>query len=440
MARVVELGCGDGGNLLAIAAARPRAELVGFDAVSEALARGRELAGEAGLERVQLHSADLRDVRASTVGEADYVVVHGLWSWVTDEVREAVLALAAGIAPRGVVSLSYNALPGWHLWAAPRRDRAARGRGRRDPARAAAAAVAALEEAVDLHGRDDAYGRVLITAAKRLRERPPEVVFHDDLAEECTPFSLRQVAARATVHGLRYLGEALPEHWWAWRVAAPPAARVRSAGADPLDRQHAADLASGVDFKASLFVPDAARPMAEVEPAAALDLALRVRHDGPPMPDGTAPALRAMLEAVRLSASGALFRTVRDAAAAASVSDGIAAGAALRLVADGHAALTASAPQAVAVAGERPRAPTLARAQARRGARVASLLHEAVTLDDPGAGALLELLDGSKERAELPVALMRAADAQGFEIKTADVPAAVDAALARFGEVGLLEA
>jgi SAM-dependent methyltransferase len=432
-ARVLELGCGDGGNLLAIAAARPGAELIGFDAEPTAICRGQELAAAAGLDRVVLSAAPIRDLSPADLGPVDYVVIHGLWSWVLDDVREAALALArAVLAPRGVVAISYNALPGWHLWMAPRAIARRAAAGQADPAAAAAAAIGALTEAANLHGSDDLYGRMLRRAVERARARPPELFFHDDLADECTAFSVEEVAARARRHGLRYLGEALPEHWWPARVAPGSAERIRAAGTDALSRQWAADLASGVDFKGSLFVRDEMRPAAEIDPIAALELFIAARHDPPPLPDGTAPAVRSLFEG--LASAAPAFRPLRQAGEEAALAERTTAGAALRLVADGLARFAVSPPEMAEAPDTRPHASALAREQVARGPRLATLLHEVVTLDDPGARALLRLLDGSVESPALPELLTK----QEPNVASEDLPAAVTATLRRFAEVGLL--
>ena len=434
-ARVLELGCGDGGNLLAIAAARPRAELAGFDAEATAIERGQALAAAAGLERVALHAADLRELSAADVGGADYVVIHGLWSWVPDDVREAALALASAvIAESGVVSVSYNALPGWHLWMAPRAIARRAAANVRDPEAATRAALGALREAAHLHGADDLYGRMLAAAIQRLQSRPPELFFHDDLADECTAFSVSDVARRAADHGLRYLDEALPAQWWQARIARGQAERIRAASLDALERQQAADLASGVDFKATLFVPERSQPSTEIDPLAALDLSVAARHDAPPLPDGTAAAVRSLFEALAPERSGRVFRPVREAAEEAGLGDRTAAGAVLRLVADGHARLALTPPDVAAVPGAAPRASALARAQVGQADRVATLLHDVVTLDDSGARALLALLDGSIEAIDLQAVLAR----RHSELASPQLGIAVETTLRRFAEVGLL--
>ena len=49
-------------------------------------------------------------------GEFDYIVVHGVFSWVPTNVQDHILALCrANLSPSGVAYISYNAYPGGHL-------------------------------------------------------------------------------------------------------------------------------------------------------------------------------------------------------------------------------------------------------------------------------------------------------------------------------------
>ena len=113
--RVLELGCGVGGNLLPMAAALPDARFVGVDNAEVPIARARALAARLRLENVSFHRMGLEDYEPPE-GAFDYVIAHGVYSWVPEPVREALLALCARALSRdGVAYISYNALPGGHL-------------------------------------------------------------------------------------------------------------------------------------------------------------------------------------------------------------------------------------------------------------------------------------------------------------------------------------
>jgi SAM-dependent methyltransferase len=120
-ARVLELGCAHAVNLMPIAAALPGAQLVGIDRSARQIALAQKRTREAGLANLDLRCADVMDLE---LGEQryDYVIAHGLISWVPDSVRDRVLQLAHdALAPRGVVYLSYNTMPAWGVRGAVRR-------------------------------------------------------------------------------------------------------------------------------------------------------------------------------------------------------------------------------------------------------------------------------------------------------------------------------
>jgi SAM-dependent methyltransferase len=114
-ARVLELGCGSGANLVPSALERPLARFIGCDLSESALASGRRTVERMGLTNVELRHADLRDVDDGW-GNFDYIVCHDVFSWVDPGVRRKILAiLRRNLTPRGVGYVSYDALPGWHL-------------------------------------------------------------------------------------------------------------------------------------------------------------------------------------------------------------------------------------------------------------------------------------------------------------------------------------
>jgi SAM-dependent methyltransferase len=111
--RVLELGCGPGGNLVPLAELLPGSEFVGVDLSSTQIARARADAAAVGVNNVRFEAMDIRDV--PDWGPFDYVICHGVFSWVPDEVRRRILAIASEqLSPQGIAYVSYNTLPGWH--------------------------------------------------------------------------------------------------------------------------------------------------------------------------------------------------------------------------------------------------------------------------------------------------------------------------------------
>lgn len=110
-----EVGCGQGDTLAALAAANPEARFVGIDLSPEHAAAGRALARAGGLDNVAFLARDVAGLASSDdVGDFDYIVAHGFWTWVGEDARRALLELArARLKPGGLLYVSYNALPGW---------------------------------------------------------------------------------------------------------------------------------------------------------------------------------------------------------------------------------------------------------------------------------------------------------------------------------------
>lgn len=113
--RVLELGCAAGGNLIPMAATLPGSRFVGIDLSRRQIDDGRRMVDALGLKNIQLLRRNILDV-GERLGEFDYIICHGVFSWVPAPVRERILAVCAErLALNGVAFVSYNTYPGWHL-------------------------------------------------------------------------------------------------------------------------------------------------------------------------------------------------------------------------------------------------------------------------------------------------------------------------------------
>ncbi|MGD2069465.1 MAG: class I SAM-dependent methyltransferase, partial [Gemmatimonadota bacterium] len=110
--RFLDLGCATGGNLIPMAVALPDSDFVGVDLAPGQIAQGQEVVDALGLTNVRLVAADLRDFRDEP-GSFDYIVCHGVYSWVPEEVRRCLLdRVAELLAPGGIAMVSFNTYPG----------------------------------------------------------------------------------------------------------------------------------------------------------------------------------------------------------------------------------------------------------------------------------------------------------------------------------------
>ncbi|HEX7953834.1 MAG TPA: class I SAM-dependent methyltransferase [Burkholderiales bacterium] len=208
-ARVLELGCSMGGNLIAIAAINPRARCVGVDASSNQIAEGWKTVEALGLKNVQLRHLDILDIDDS-IGEFDYIISHGVYSWVPARVQEKMLEICRRhLSRNGVAYISYNTYPGWHIRGVVRDMMVYRGMQFSD-------AQARLEQAKSLvdfvaHASPEAdtpYRQMLKDEFRQLGRMSDHYLHHEFLEEHNQPLYFHEFAHRLAVNGLQYLGEA----------------------------------------------------------------------------------------------------------------------------------------------------------------------------------------------------------------------------------------
>lgn len=113
-ARVLELGATYGGNIISQALFNLDATFVGIELSQEQVEKGNEVIANAGLINVSLVQSDIASI-GSEIGTFDYIIAHGVYSWVDDGVKDALLRLIdEHLAEDGIAYISYNTYPGWH--------------------------------------------------------------------------------------------------------------------------------------------------------------------------------------------------------------------------------------------------------------------------------------------------------------------------------------
>ena len=113
-ARVLELGATYGGNIISQALFNPDATFVGIELSQEQVEKGNEVIANAGLTNVSLVQSDIASI-GSEIGTFDYIIAHGVYSWVDDGVKDALLRLIdEHLVEDGIAYISYNTYPGWH--------------------------------------------------------------------------------------------------------------------------------------------------------------------------------------------------------------------------------------------------------------------------------------------------------------------------------------
>jgi SAM-dependent methyltransferase len=436
--RVLELGCNDGTNLLAIAAAFPDVEAVGVDLAGLPVAAGSAIAADARLGNVRLLVGDASRPDPAW-GTFDYVIAHGLYSWVPAAVRDGILAtIRQVLRPDGVAFVSYSAYPGAYARRMFREMMLLYSEGAPTVAERAQRSVEMLHAVAAARGaREAPWDAWLRNEIERRLEVPISVLEHDDLAEVNDPVWFHEFVRHSASHGLRYLAEA---EWAENSDLAFPEGLQRALRTveDPLGREQVRDLLKVRRFRQTLLVHSHAEPgPVRLEGVGRLFASSVVRTDA------EAPSLAvAAVESFQGRRGGrvqtdsrivrAALRTLTErwprrmrvsdltaeavsrvtAACGGSLPPGDGPESFLEVLPAlhdaGNVGLHLTAPDAPATPGPRPTANALARAMAARGPHAVSLLQELVRLEDPRARRLIPLLDGTRDRAEILALLRRA--------------------------------
>ncbi len=270
--RVLELGCGEGLNLLPLAERFPRSQFVGVDFSPEQIRVGEEARTAAGIGNARFECADLRTFEPEA-GAFDYVIAHGVYSWVSDPVKTRLLALCQrALAPRGIAYVSYNVHPGWGVLGSLRaiiRGELARVP---DPRAHLRRLLPALQRA--FAAQSTPYAQLMEEALSDMLAKPEALLFHDELEVVNDPVTFLEFTAHAAAHGLQYLGEAdfaaLPlDH-----LPAEARAALAELEVDFLRGQQLLDLFGNRVLRASLLTHAAAPAPREPDPAVISDCAV----------------------------------------------------------------------------------------------------------------------------------------------------------------------
>lgn len=207
--RVLEIGCFDGVNLAAMAVGLPRSEFVGVDAAGTAIARGRAMAEDVGLKNLILRHIDLMEM-APDYGEFDYIIVHGVYTWVPQPVSQQIMAICKGsLAPQGVAYISFNALPGCHNRLMIREMMQFHNRDFHDPQQKMQQGFNLLKVLANSLEKDtEPYTQFLKGEFERLSGRALESLYHDEMSEVFAPLYFHQFMEQARQHDLQFLAEA----------------------------------------------------------------------------------------------------------------------------------------------------------------------------------------------------------------------------------------
>ncbi len=478
--RVLELGCASGGNLIPPAAVLPESEFIGIDLSSVQINDGKRTVEALGLTNIELKHLSIMDVNES-MGQFDYIVCHGVFSWVPEEVRQKILDICAQqLTPQGVAYISYNCYPGWHMRGTVRDMMLFHSLKYDKPQDKVAHARALLDFLVKSVPEESggAYGTLLKKEMELMRNQADHYVLHEHLEAVNQPMYFYQFAGQAAEAGLQFLAEAELAAMSLQGLAADVRNIVKQLSKNLVECEQYIDFIRNRTFRRTLLChKDATLDWR------GMNGRVRAFHiSSQAVPDGTVE-LQGKSEAKFKLSAGTLSSQVPIIKAALLVLserwpqtvqfEELLDESLRRMGHDPHSAsvqrekvaeflaenmvqcFSQRAIQFFPVAlplpadpGEKPRGFRIARLQAEKETRVTSVLHELVQLNDFDR-QLLQLADGNRTRKE--IADRFASDVQEGKLQAskqftdpsqlqAALEKALDEGLKRLQRVALLEA
>ncbi len=438
-ARVLELGCSAGGNLIPLAARYPGVQALGIDLSAVQIAHGQELLDRLGLTNCTLKVLDIVQAAHEITGQFDYIICHGVFSWVPEAVRHAILdVIRDHLSPHGIAYVSYNVYPGWKQREVIREMMMFHAGGRTTPTERLQQARAILEYTKNISAEQSTYGRLLRDEAVQVSRAEDYYLYHEYLEIENNPMYFKDFIALASARKLAYLGEAglsdmAPQRLGkdihetlsllsAGNILATEqymdfftnrsfrqTLLVHEAQASQINRGLSARSVQGFTVSTGLVEDTDFKPVPGQAPIAQYkDSSGRTLGVNAPLTHALVKALAASkLTGIRVDALARAVRaTVPELAAHPEAAVLEAVGMELMTLLVQNVVRLSLHPVVLPPESDTPMAYPLARAQAERGqAWVTNLQHQAVSIS-PAHCAVLAQLDGQTSSAELQAELL----------------------------------
>jgi len=254
-----DLGCGQGVTAAILAATHPNGSFYGLDAMPAHIEHATRLAAEADAPNAQFHAADFAAARSLPLPRFDYIVAHGVYSWVDESVRAQLRRFIDGhLKSGGLVYVSYNALPGWtgdlpfqHL----ARELASDLPG--DSAARFAGAAALIGELAEAGAPGLASSYIVDELRKRASDYRPGYLVHEFMHAGWRPLYVTELRRDLREIGLVPVGSALlAENFDQWMLGRR-ARKLVSAIADPDRRELVRDFCIDQRLRCDVFARDA---------------------------------------------------------------------------------------------------------------------------------------------------------------------------------------
>jgi len=252
--RVLELGSCNGSNIIATAHNLPEASCWGVDLSAQHIADGQALVEALGLQNITLEHKNILEVD-ERIGMFDYIIAHGIYSWVSPDVQEQILSICKHhLTPNGVAYISYNTKPGWDIRSTVR-DMMSYYTAQITGSEAQTEQLKALLKffADTTKEGQDAYSRFVSEEIGNFNQLPESFLFQNFVKEECKPLYFYQFVEQARGHGLEYLGDAFLHTMLTDSFPAPVAKSLHTLKNDLIHQEQMMDFLRNRRFRHTLL-------------------------------------------------------------------------------------------------------------------------------------------------------------------------------------------
>ncbi|MBT3219174.1 MAG: methyltransferase domain-containing protein, partial [Proteobacteria bacterium] len=252
--RVLELGCGAGENLVPMSVFCPESTFVGYDLSGDAIAAALSRVEKLNLANLHFHQGDICAM-PKDIGLFDYIICHGVYSWVPRRVRLAIFdIIKKHLAPQGLAFVSYNTLPGWHLRNVARTLFRYHGEQFDDPIEQVKQGRLLLNFIGNSLQEDDTpWSRVMGHAVRLMEQSEDEYLYHDFFAPVNEPILFKDFLRQARDAELEYVADAEFNSLKTLTLPGPLQEMLDRLSADIESSEQYLDLVSGTSFRRSLL-------------------------------------------------------------------------------------------------------------------------------------------------------------------------------------------
>jgi len=274
-ARVLELGCSGGGNLAPLALNYPSSRCIGIDFSQEAINEANALKNFARLQNVEFLRQDILAFDIAKHRESfDYIISHGVFSWVPHAVSAKILEICgACLKQDGLAVISYNALPGWNAVRSIRDMLMHHAADFKTPQEKILRCREFLDFLAENAATTGGYRTSVLEERNLLKDLGDFYLFHDHMSGENSPFYFRDFMRMAQQQQLAYVGDAILPNMF-FDNQAPEVVKMLRTFDDIVEQEQYLDYVRNRRFRSTILCKSARKLKRNISGSQVLDFYL----------------------------------------------------------------------------------------------------------------------------------------------------------------------